>query len=77
MSNISKSLPDTNRDVVTHVDNPRLDSAKGKVIRIAGFADSLPVVKHPTDLERREVRGKRQAGAKSIRIRSCETSIVA
>jgi hypothetical protein len=46
----------------TDVCYPRLDRTKRKVVSLVRFADILPIVDHPTELDRGEVRGKREAG---------------
>ena len=54
----------------TDVCDPGLDGAKGKVVGLVRFADILPVIDHPSELDRGEVRGEREAGPTRTKAKS-------
>jgi hypothetical protein len=45
-----------------NVCDPGLDGAKREVVGLVRFMDVLPVIDHPSELDRGEVRGERESG---------------
>lgn len=60
---IRMSMGRVGNDKETYESNPRLDCSEAQVICIVSFANRLPVINHPADLERREIGGERKTGA--------------